>query len=117
MNNFHDNGNCPVRNILDRIGDKWSVLVISTLHSNGVMRFNEVHRSIGDISHRMLTVTLRSLEGDGLVSRKIYAEVPPRVEYGLTEMGESLIPHFNSLLEWAEANADKITEHRRKKKV
>ncbi len=93
--------NCPIRNLLCRLGDKWSLLVLSSLSANGVMRFSDLQRSIGDISQRMLTVTLRSLEHDGLVSRTIYPEVPPRVEYTLTGSGESLIPHLRSLVEWA----------------
>ncbi len=103
---------CPVRNILSRLGDKWSMLVVITLHDNEVMRFNEIHRSLGDISHRMLTITLRTLEEDGLVSRKLYAEVPPRVEYRLTEMGESLIPHFQRLVDWAITHSENIMQHR-----
>jgi len=87
MKEFLSNDTCPIRSILDRLGDKWSILIFLTLSTNGTMRFNEINRSIGDISHRMLTVTLRTLEEDGLISRKIYAEVPPRVEYKLTELG------------------------------
>ena len=82
--NFTPTGRCPVRDVLSRLGDKWSMLVLLTLHANGVMRFSEIHRTLGDISHRMLTVTLRTLETDGMLRRKVYAEVPPRVEYDLT---------------------------------
>lgn len=82
--NFHPTGSCPVRDVLARLGDKWSMLVLMTLHANGVMRFNEIRRTIGDISQRMLTVTLRSLERDGLIRRELFAEVPPRVEYRLS---------------------------------
>ena len=77
------------------------MLILATLHSNGTMRFSDIHRSIGDISHRMLAVTLRSLESLSLIDRNIYAEVPPRVEYYLTATGESFIPHLQSLLNWA----------------
>ena len=94
MENFHPTGNCPVRDVLSRLGDKWSMLVLITLNANGVMRFSDIHKTIEDVSQRMLTVTLRTLEADGLVARKIYAEVPPRVEYCLTKTGHSLIPHF-----------------------
>jgi len=104
MKNFLPEGNCPIRKVLSKIGDKWSMLVLVTLHSNGTMRFSEIYKTIGDISHRMLTVTLRSLEEDGLVSRRIYAEVPPRVEYRLTGTGDSLIPHLEGLVEWATDN-------------
>lgn len=77
------------------------MLVLVSLSANGVMRFSELQRSIDDISPRMLTVTLRSLESDGLVSRKVYPEVPPRVEYALTPAGHSLMPHLENLVDWA----------------
>ncbi|MDP4206158.1 MAG: helix-turn-helix domain-containing protein, partial [Bacteroidota bacterium] len=77
---------CPIRNILDRFGDKWSILVIITLGKNGKMRFNELNNAINDISQKMLTVTLRTLEADGLLTRTIYPQIPPKVEYELTEM-------------------------------
>ena len=101
MKNFHPSGNCPVRDILSRFGDKWSTLVLITLSANGTMRFNEIHKTIDDISQRMLTVSLRTLESDGLVYRKVYAEVPPKVEYQLTQTGESLIPHLKGLVDWS----------------
>lgn len=87
MKTFLHEGICPIRDILSRLGDKWSLLVLTTLYSNGTMRFNDIQRSLGDISQRMLTVTLRSLEADGLVHREVYPEVPPRVEYRLTDSG------------------------------
>lgn len=95
-------------------GDKWSMLVLLTLDANGVMRFSEIHRTLGDISHRMLTVTLRMLETDGMIRREVYAEVPPRVEYSLTERGGSLLPHIFGLVEWAEANKEAILDGRRR---
>ena len=88
LKNFTPTGSCPVRDVLCRLGDKWSMLVLLTLNANGVMRFSEIHRTLGDISHRMLTVTLRMLETDGMIRREVYAEVPPRVEYSLTSFGE-----------------------------
>ena len=84
MKNFHPTGNCPIRDILSRLGDKWSMLVLITLKTNRTMRFSDIHKTIADISQRMLTVTLRTLETDGMVSRTVYAEVPPRVVYKLT---------------------------------
>ena len=108
LEKFPPTGTCPVRDILGRLGDKWSMLVLLTLQANGTMRFNEIHRSLEDISHRMLTVTLRTLESDGLVSRSVYAEVPPRVEYRLTERGGSLLPHIYGLVEWAQTNMEAI---------
>lgn len=112
MKNFHITGDCPIRNVLARLGDKWSLLVFTTLSSNGTMRFNDIYKSIGDISQRMLTVTLRSLEADGLIKRKIYPEVPPRVEYSLTSSGNGLMPHLNNLVSWALENMEDIKSSR-----
>lgn len=112
MENFHPTGFCPIRDILSRLGDKWSMLVLITLKTNGTMRFCDIHKTIADISQRMLTVTLRTLETDGLVSRKVYAEVPPRVEYTLTETGRSLMPHIENLVEWAVTYTSNIIENR-----
>lgn len=92
---------CPIRDLLGQIGDKWSVLVLLELHKNEVMRFNELSKAIPDVSQKMLTVTLRSLEGHNLVTRKIYPEVPPRVEYRLTDVGKTLMPHIEALIGWA----------------
>ena len=114
MQNFHPNGNCPIRDVLSRIGDKWSMLVLITLHTNGIMRFSDIHKTIADVSQRMLTVTLRTLESDGLVERKVYAEVPPRVEYRLTERGLSLKPHLEGLVSWALQQMPGIMESREK---
>ena len=112
MKTFLHEGICPIRDILSRLGDKWSLLVLTTLYSNGTMRFNDIQRSLGDISQRMLTVTLRSLEADGLVHREVYPEVPPRVEYRLTDSGGDLMPSLNSLVEWALKNTPAILERR-----
>lgn len=114
MQNFHRDGICPIRDVLSRLGDKWSLLVLVSLQTNGVMRFGDLQRSIGDVSQRMLTVTLRTLEADGIVERKVYAEVPPRVEYDLTERGGSLLPHIFGLVEWAQDNMEAILGARRK---
>lgn len=112
MKNFHHSGNCPIRDILCRLGDKWSMLVLITLHANGILRFGEIQKTIGDISHRMLAVTLRSLENDGMIERKAYAEIPPRVEYKLTPRGVRLIPHLESLVQWALTEMDDIQKER-----
>ena len=114
MKNFHPTGNCPIRDILCRLGDKWSMLVLITLNVNGTMRFSDIQKTISDISQRMLTVTLRTLEADGLVSRTVYAEVPPRVEYQLTETGKTLIPHIESLFDWALEHMTGIFDSREK---
>ena len=105
---------CPIRNILDRFGDKWSILVIMLLGQNEILRFNQLTNLIGDISQKMLTVTLRTLEADGLVSRKIYPEIPPKVEYSLTPIGKDLLPHIENLTKWALKNMPEIMESREK---
>ena len=92
---------CPIRNVISRITDKWSLLVLYTLEQQEMLRFKELWRQIPDISQKMLTSTLRHLENDGLVSREVFAEVPPRVEYGLSERGKSLMPHLDALISWA----------------
>lgn len=99
---------CPIRNILARISDKWSILVLFTLNQSALMRFNTLQKNIPDISQKMLTVTLRTLEEDGFVRRQVYAEVPPRVEYSLTDRAVSLLPHINSLITWAKDNMNAI---------
>ncbi|MES2519265.1 MAG: helix-turn-helix domain-containing protein [Bacteroidota bacterium] len=109
-----DTKNCPVRSVLDRFGDKWSILIILILGENEKMRFNELNKEIEDISQKMLTVTLRTLEADGLVKRTIYPEVPPRVEYEITELGKSLLPYINSLAAWANFNMQEIKASREK---
>ena len=108
---------CPIRNILSRIGDKWSLLVLYTLSGSSVMRFNVLQKNIPDISQKMLTVTLRALEEDGLVKRVIYAEVPPRVEYSLTDRAKSLLPCIDSLIAWAGGNMAAILSDRMRSKV
>ena len=108
---------CPIRNVLSRIGDKWSMLVLFTLEQHNPMRFGDLRRNIPDISQKMLTSTLRKLEQDGLLSRKVYPEVPPRVEYALTPRGESLMPHLTALIGWAEENFDAILEDREREKI
>ena len=98
---------CPVREILDRIGDKWSVLVVALL-GDGPRRFSELRRSIDRISQRMLTLTLRQLERDGLVTRTPYPEIPPRVDYALTRLGRTLLEPIQALSAWAVANRGAI---------
>lgn len=114
---FRSSDKCPVRHVLSRFGDKWSILILLTLDTNGTMRFSEMHRTVGDISQRMLTVTLRTLEADGLVSREVYPEVPPRVEYTVTEMGRSLMPHIRGLLEWSADHMPEIVDRRKQAAV
>lgn len=100
-----------IRAVLDRICDKWTLLIVATLEQ-GTLRFTDLHRQIPGISQRMLTLTLRNLERDGLISRTAYAEVPPRVEYALTTLGTSLIPPALSLAGWALEHIEEIETSR-----
>jgi DNA-binding HxlR family transcriptional regulator len=102
---------CRGREILDRVAGKWSLHVIAQL-SEGTKRFMELRREVDGISQRVLTVTLRSLERDGIVTRTVYPVVPPRVEYALTDFGKGLFPAVMPLILWAEANLDKIDNSR-----
>ena len=96
-----DRDDCPIKDVLYRVGDKWSMLTVIMLSDHGTLRFNELHQLIDTISQRMLTVTLKTLEADGLVSRKMYPQIPPKVEYTLTPLGESLVPPLMTLYDWA----------------
>lgn len=109
--NFPD---CPIRNVLSRIGDKWSILVLYTLSQQDVSRFNQLQRSIPDISQKMLTSTLKTLEADGIIDRHAYPEVPPRVEYSISKRGETLLPIIQELITWASQNMKKIVRNREK---
>lgn len=105
---------CPIRNVVARFGDKWSLLVLLVINEGGIVRFNELGRMIPDISTRVLSTTLKTLEADGLIDRKVYAQVPPKVEYTLTETGRSLIPLIMQLTEWAQQNMKNVMTHRRR---
>ena len=89
---------CPVRNVISRFSGKWSMLVLCVLAENEATRFNAIGKAIPDISPKVLSDTLKNLEADGLISRKLYAEIPPRVEYSLTDLGRSLMPLLNQLI-------------------
>jgi DNA-binding HxlR family transcriptional regulator len=102
---------CPVRDVLDRLGDKWSTLLLVTL-SQGPQRFNALARAVPDISRRMLTETLRHLERDGLVWREVTPSTPPAVNYGLTALGTSLMPPLSALIHWAEEHQPAIAAAR-----
>lgn len=105
--------NCPIRNVLSRVGDKWSMLILFTLESHPTIRFKELQRNIPDISQKILTTTLKTLEADGLVKREVFPEVPPRVEYSLTAKGLSLLPLIDNLLTWASDNMEDIIASRK----
>ncbi len=100
--------NCPTRAILVRISDKWTTLIISMLAQAKSRRFNELRRAIGGISQKMLSQTLRELQRDGLVTRTIYAEIPPRVEYALTPLGRTLCAPLSALGRWAGEHMDEV---------
>lgn len=102
---------CPIRDVLDRIGDRWSLLVLEAL-ARGMLRFNELMREIGDISKQMLSRTLRRLEQDGFLRRTVHAEVPPRVEYDLTDLGRSFLVPLRQLVSWADAHHGAIVQSR-----
>lgn len=108
-NNFRE-AICPACGIIDRFGDKWSLRVLVLLNENGIMRFNELLKATPGISQKMLTTTLRTLELHKLVNRKMYAEIPPRVEYNLTTLGQSLMKPLYNLIEWTLEHVDEITE-------
>jgi DNA-binding HxlR family transcriptional regulator len=112
--NLHVPEDCRAASeVLGRVGDKWTVLVVSTL-GNGPMRFNELRRALGSISQRMLTLTLRALERDGLLTRTVFPIVPPRVDYELTRLGRSLLEPVNALALWARKNRAGIQDARRR---
>lgn len=98
---------CPIRNVIARFSGKWSILILCVLSENESTRFNSIGRAIPDISPKVLSSTLKMLEDDRLISRRIYAEIPPRVEYSLTEKGRSLMPLLYNLIEWAIENREK----------
>ncbi len=103
---------CPVRDTLDRLGDAWSVLVVLRL-GDGPMRFNALRRAVGAISQRMLTVTLRSLERDGLIARTVFPTNPPQVEYALTDLGHTLAHPIGALADWAVTHHAQVSANRR----
>ncbi|MEP6686465.1 MAG: helix-turn-helix domain-containing protein [Verrucomicrobiota bacterium] len=107
---------CPSRLVLDRIADKWTALVIQFL-ARGTQRYSGLHREIGGISQKMLTQTLRSLERDGLVQRKVHPVVPPKVEYALTKLGRTLIEPLQGLCRWSEKHLSELEANRARAKA
>ena len=103
---------CPIRDVLARVGDKWSLLVLYNLQHREPVRFKELQRQIPDISQKSLTQTLRTLEEDGFVSREVFPEVPPRVEYSLTSRALSFLPLVENMINWAKENMDEIIKDR-----
>ena len=101
---------CPIRNILNRISDKWSLLILRSLNRTGTMRYKDLRNAIPDISQKMLSCTLKRLEEDKLIHRKMYPEIPPRVEYSLTEIGKDLMPAVQMMVDWAQTHFEDITK-------
>jgi len=101
---------CPIRQVVSRFGDKWSMLVLYMLHTSetGILRFNEIRRLMTDCSQKMLSQTLKNLEQSHLVHREVYPEVPPRVEYSLTETGKSLMPALTALIAWGKEHFNEV---------
>lgn len=112
LKKYSDADHCPVRNVLERFGDKWSLLVLMLLEDGKVLRFSEINNYIQTISQKMLAVTLKTLEADGLIRRTVYPQIPPKVEYELTPMGKSLLPYLHDLAKWALVNMDQIKASR-----
>ena len=105
---------CPIRNVLSRVGDKWSLLVLYSLQHREPVRFKELQRQIPDISQKSLTQTLRILEVDGFVTREVFPEVPPRVVYSLTPRALSFLPLVENIIKWAMENMEEIIKDREK---
>lgn len=104
---------CPIRQVISRFGDKWSMLVLYSLHTSetGTLRFNELRRHMTDCSQKMLSQTLKNLEQSHLIHREVFPEVPPRVEYSLTDTGKSLMPSITALIDWANNHFDDVVTH------
>lgn len=103
---------CPIRNVLARVGDKWSLLVLYNLQHKEPMRFKELQRQIPDISQKSLIQTLRTFKEDGFINREIFPEVPPRVEYSLTPHAHSFLPLVENIINWAKENMEEIIADR-----
>lgn len=101
---------CPIRNVLGRFADKWSLLILISLYYQSKMRYTELKNNIPDISQKMLTCTLKQLEKDHLLKRKAYAEIPPRVEYSLTDLGKSLMPIIEQMIDWGQEHFLEVTK-------
>ena len=114
LKKYNNIDTCPVRNVISRFSGKWAMLILCILSENGSTRFNVIGKAIPDISPKVLTETLKNLEADGLINRKLYPEVPPRVEYSLTPLGKSLIPVIDNVIDWAIKNFSAVTSRNRK---
>lgn len=100
---------CPIRQVISRFGDKWSLLVLYTINVNGTIRFSEIHKQMEDISQKMLSTTLKRLSDSNLIIRKQYPQIPPRVEYSMSETGSSLMPYIMDLISWSKEHFNEVT--------
>lgn len=112
LKNYTRVEDCPIRNVISRFSGKWQLLVLCVLSENEATRFNEIGKAIPDISPKVLTDTLKNLERDKLIVRKLFAEIPPRVEYSLTELGRSLIPVLGELIAWSLEHFEELNSDR-----
>jgi len=101
---------CPIRNVLSRISDKWSLLILCSLQAKGVMRYKDIRAAVPDISQKMLSSTLKQLENSNMITRTMYREIPPRVEYALTDTGKELMPAVQMMIQWAQVHFDDVTK-------
>lgn len=109
-----DYGYCKAAPMLEWIGNKWALVVLVKIKESGPVRFNELYRSIPSVSEKVLSQVLRQLTADGIISRRLFADVPPRVEYTVSELGSTLLPHVEALIGWGQDNFGRIMENRRK---
>ena len=110
MKKYSNIEHCPVRNVLSHFTGKWALLILNILSENGTTRFNAISKALPDISSKVLSNTLKQLQHDHLIERNIYPEIPPRVEYSLTELGKSLMPILGQLIDWALTNFDQFPQ-------
>lgn len=109
-----DYGYCKAAPMLEWIGNKWALVVLVKIKENEPVRFNELYRNIPSVSEKVLSQVLRQLTADGIISRRLFPDVPPRVEYTISEFGNTLLPHVEALISWGQDNFDRIMENRRK---
>lgn len=108
-----DYGYCKAAPMLEWLGNKWALVVLVKISENGPVRFNELYRTIPSVSEKVLSQVLRQLVTDGIIRRKLYPDVPPRVEYSVTDFGRTLLPHVEALINWGRDNFDQIMQHRK----
>jgi DNA-binding HxlR family transcriptional regulator len=103
---------CKAAPVLEWLGNKWALVVLMTISESGPVRFNELYRTIPSVSEKVLSQVLKQLTADGIIDRQLYPDVPPRVEYSITDLGRTLLPHVQALIDWGRENFDRIMENR-----